>query len=338
MRIVIDAMGSDNAPGPEVEGAIIASRDDYIDEIILVGDQERLRCALGSGLGSDKISIEHAAEVITTDDAPAVGIRKKKDSSLLVAMRMLKQGKADGVISAGNTGAVHVAARMVLGPIRGVARSAICQVMPTTEPPLVILDLGANVDCTARHLSEFAEMGMLYSKISIGVDNPRVGLLNIGEEQAKGNEVAKAVHRNLVASPHINFIGNIEPKALFSGAADVVVCDGFVGNVILKTCEAATPHILSLLRKELLSSLRAKVGAWMCMPAFARMKSSVDPNSHPGAPLLGVNGVTIICHGSCDGNGIASAICGMRRPIESNLIESIHDSIEEIRSMEDSPE
>ena len=334
MRVVVDAMGSDNAPFPEVEGSVVASRGDYIDEIILVGDEAKVRQALAKHTDTKKISVIHASEVITTHDAPAVAVRKKKDSSLLVAMRMIKQDMADGIISAGNTGAVHVASRTVLGPIRGVARSAICQVIPTTEPPLVLLDLGANVDCTARHLCEFAEMGMLYSKITLGVENPRLGLLNIGEEQAKGNEVAKMVHRNLKAAEHINFIGNIEPKAIFAGEADVVVCDGFIGNIILKTCEAVGPHMMGLLKRELLSSVRSKLGAWLCLPAFQRMKSSIDPNAHPGAPLLGVNGIVIICHGSCDGEGIASAIKGMYPPVKSDLIESIRDSIEELRTTE----
>ncbi|MDQ1257245.1 MAG: Phosphate acyltransferase, partial [Candidatus Hydrogenedentes bacterium] len=287
MRIAIDAMGSDRAPVSEVHGAVVAAKSLGVD-VLLVGDENELKPALGSYRNPRRITVVHASEVIGMQDAPVSAVRTKKDSSLMVALRLVKSGEADAVVSAANTGAVMVGARVVLGPIRGVARSAICQTLPTVKDPVLILDLGANVDCTARHLCEFAEMGMVYSKSVIGAKNPRVGLLNIGEEIAKGNEVAKAVHRSLSAAKHINFIGNVEPSAMIDGAADVVVCDGFVGNMVLKTSEAVARLLTSTLKRELKSSLLSRFGALLSMAAFKRLKKGFDPNEYTGAPLLGV--------------------------------------------------
>ena len=196
------------------------------------------------------------------------------------------------------------ASRTVLGPIKGVARSAIGQALPTiTGQPCFVLDLGANVDCTARHLCQFAEMGMVYAERVLGIQTPRVGILNIGEEQAKGNEIAKVVHRSLSAFKHINFIGNIEPKMLYKGMADVVVCDGFIGNLVLKTSEAVGTMMNTLLKQHLKSGYISQIGALLAMGAFKRLKKTVDPNEHAGAPLLGVNGTVIICHGASSARG-----------------------------------
>ncbi len=333
MRIAVDAMGSDKAPLPEVGGAIEAASKNDI-EVLLVGDEKELKMMLSSYRNRGRISIIPASEVIKMHDSPVMAVRQKKDSSLLVALRLVKEGKADGVVSAGNTGAVMVAARTVLGPIRGVARSAICQMLPTIKDPAFVLDLGANVDCTARHLCEFAEMGMVYSKRVMGVQNPRVGLLNIGEEQLKGNELAKTVHRNLQAISQINFIGNIEPKALYRGEADVVVCDGFVGNVVLKTSEGVAALISTLVRRHLRSTVTSKVGALLSRGAFKRLRQTTDPNEYPGAPLLGVNGTVIILHGACSARGVANAIRGAGLAVESEVNEHIRKGIEELRAAE----
>ena len=332
MRIVVDAMGSDAAPDPEVKGAVAASLSNDDIEIILVGDQRTLKAALAEHPKKGSITIAHAGDKVTMDDAPMMAIRKKKDSSLLVGLRLLKEGKADGFISAGNTGAVMLGSRVILGPMKGVSRSAICQVIPTAKDPVVVLDLGANVDCTAQHLLEFAEMGQTFSQVVLGVKQPRVGLLNIGEEQVKGNEVAKTVHRTLTASEHINFIGNIEPKAIFHGNADVVVCDGFVGNVILKTSEAVASLMKTLITRELNRTLASKLGGLLSIGAFKRLKKIVDPNEHPGAPLLGVNGTVIILHGSCQPQAVTNAIIGARRTITLNLNDHIRDRINSFRS------
>ncbi|MBI5095776.1 MAG: phosphate acyltransferase PlsX [Candidatus Hydrogenedentes bacterium] len=333
MRIALDAMGSDNAPGPEVRGAVEASLRSGV-EVILVGDQAVLEPALAAIPKRGKVSIVHASEVIRMTDSPVMAVRQKKDSSLLVALRLVKEGKADGVVSAGNTGAVMVAARTILGPIQGVARSAICQTLPTTKDPVLILDLGANVDCSARHLCEFAEMGVIYSRYALGVQNPRVGLLNIGEEQLKGNELAKTVHRTLSAAKQINFVGNIEPKALFKGEVDVLVCDGFVGNLVLKTSEAVAGLVTTLVRRELRSSLLSKIGGLLSLGAYRRLKKTVDPNEYTGAPLLGVNGIVIILHGASNARGVANAIRGACIEVECELNEHIREAVHAMRRTE----
>ena len=333
MRIVVDAMGSDAAPEPEVRGAVEASLETDT-EIILVGDEPLLKEKLARFPEQGKISLVHATQAVTMDDSPMVAVRRKKDSSLLVGLRLVKGGKADGFLSAGNTGAVMLGARIVLGPIKGVARSAICQVLPTKKDPVVILDLGANVDCTARHLCEFAEMGQVFSQLTLGVENPRVGLINIGEEQAKGNEIAKTVHRQLTAAPHINFIGNIEPKGLYEGKADVVVCDGFIGNIILKTSEAVASLMKMMVERELRATPMSMLGGLFSLGAFRRVRMATDPNFQPGAPLLGVNGIVIIAHGSSTHDGIKNAILGARVEFDLGLNEHIAKGIEELRAAE----
>lgn len=330
MRIAIDAMGSDAAPTPEVSGAVEASVLDDI-EIFLVGDEAKLNAALEAYPKRGRISIVHASEAVAMTDNPMQAVRKKKDSSLLVALRLVKDGKADSFLSAGNTGAVMLASRVVLGPIKGVQRSAICQVLPTKKDPVVVLDLGANVDCTARHLCEFAEMGHVFSQLTFGVGNPRVGLINIGEEKAKGTEVAKTVHRTLSAAEHINFIGNVEPRTIFDGDVDVVVCDGFVGNIILKTSEAVASFVKTLVERELRSTWISKLGALLSAGAFRRVRRTTDPNEHTGALLLGVNGIVIITHGSCQPIGVTNAILGARDEFELGLNEHIRAGIEELR-------
>ncbi len=342
MRIALDAMGSDRAPDIEVEGAVFASLASDT-EILLVGDEAVLNEKLAKFTKRGAITVVHASEAIRMNESPVLAIRKKRDSSLMVAMRLMKEGRADAVVSAGNTGAVVVAARIVLGPLPGVARSAICQCLPTATGRVALIDLGANVDCSARHLTEFAEMGIAYSHYALGVENPRVGLLNIGEEVGKGGQVAKEVHQNLSAAPHVNFIGNIEPKAMFGGDADVVVCDGFVGNIILKTSEAVASQMGNLMREKLESSNMSKFGAVLARKSLYDLKKTVDPNEYPGAPLLGVNGVVIILHGSSSPRGISNAILGARRAYETRLNEHIHENIEMLRhsseaSQESSPE
>ena len=333
MRIVVDAMGSDAAPEPEVRGAVEASRE--IDsEIILVGDESLLSEKLKAFPDRGKVSIVHASEAVLMEDKPMVAIRKKKDSSLLVGLRLVKDGEADGFLSAGNTGAVMLGARVVLGPIAGVARSAICQVLPTKKDPVVVLDLGANVDCTAHHLCQFAEMGQVFSQLTLGVKNPRVGLVNIGEEQAKGNEIARTVHRHLTAAEHINFTGNIEPKGIFEGKADVVVCDGFIGNIILKTSEGVASLIKTMIQRELMATPLSKVGALLSVGAFRRVRNATDPNFQPGAPLLGVNGIVTISHGSSTHDGIKNAILGVREEFDLGLNQHIQAGIKELTDSE----
>jgi glycerol-3-phosphate acyltransferase PlsX len=333
MRIVLDAMGADAAPDPEVRGAVEASLETKA-EIVLVGDESLLKKKLAAYPKRGAVSIVHAAERVFMDDTPMVAVRQKKNSSLMVGMRLLKEGNAAGFLSAGNTGAVMLAARVVLGPVPGVPRSAICQVLPTKQKPVVVLDLGANVDCTADHLCQFAEMGQVYAQLTLGVEHPRVGLLNIGEEKAKGNEIAKKVHQRLTATPHINFIGNIEPKALFEGHADVVVCDGFVGNMLLKTAEATVGLVKTLLEREIKASPLSMIGGALSLGAFRRLRRKTDPNQQVGAPLLGVNGIVIIAHGSCNYEGIKNALLGIEAEAELGLMDHIREGIAALRAAE----
>lgn len=331
MRIVVDAMGSDNAPYPEVEGAVDASLESDI-EVILVGDQAVLEAELKKYSRHGKITIQHAAERVLMDDSPMQAIRKKKESSLLIGLRQVKEGKADAFLSAGNTGAVMMGSRVILGPIKGVSRSAICQSLPTTDGSnVVLLDLGANVDCTAEQLCQFAEMGQVYAQLTLGIKEPRVGLINIGEEQAKGNDIAKTVHKTLTASEHINFIGNVEPKVVFSGKADVVVCDGFTGNIILKTSEAIAGLMKHILQEELMSSWVTKLGALLSKKAFVNLKKRSDPNEKIGALLLGVNGIVVILHGSCTSAGVKNALIGAKEEFELGLTQHLQQGIEELR-------
>lgn len=331
MRIVLDAMGSDHAPAPEVQGAVDASLSGEF-EIILVGPEDRLTQSLAGYKKKGAIQVVHAPDSIRMTDSPMEAARKKKDSSMHVGLRMVKRGEADAFVSAGNTGAVMICARTILRSIPGVARSAICQVLPSAKGEVVVLDLGANVDCTAKHLCQFAEMGMVYSRDMVGVENPRVGLLNIGEEQLKGNELSKAVHQHLTAAPHINFIGNVEPKALFAGAADVVVCDGFVGNVVLKTGEGVATLVTNLVKREIKATMLSRMGALLSLGAFKRIKRIVDPNEHHGAPLLGVQGTVIILHGASNALGIANGLRGAALALKRRVNDHIRIGIEELRT------
>lgn len=331
MRIVVDAMGSDNAPGPEVEGAVNASLLSD-DEIILVGDEALLKPAVNRYPKQGKVTVVHASERVLMDESPMLAVRKKKDSSLRVGLRLVKEGNADAFISAGNTGAAMMGSRVVLGPIEGVSRSALCQSLPTIPGSRVVaLDLGANVDCTAQHLIDFASMGSIFAQLTLGIESPRVGLANIGEENTKGNETAKTVHTQLAAAEHINFIGNIEPKGMYEGHADVVVCDGFVGNIILKTSEAVAKLIKSMLESEYKASPSRMLGALLSRGVIEGVRKRTDPNEQTGAPLLGVNGIVIILHGSCNHRAVTNAILGARREHQINLNARIREGVAELR-------
>lgn len=330
MRIAVDAMGSDRAPYVEVHGAVVASMATGV-EVVLVGDAAELKPTLAEYRKPHRVSVVHASEVVTMSDSPIKAVRQKKDSSLVVAIRLLKEGHVDGVVSAGNTGAVMVGARLSLGVIKGVSRCAICQCIPTEKNPVLLIDMGANVDCSAQHLCEFAEMGMVYMERALNVLRPRVGLLNIGEERAKGNEVLRTVQKNLECVDHIHFIGNVEPKAMFRGAADVVVCDGFAGNLVLKTTEAVASLIAKELKRHIMSSTLSKLGSVLSMGAFRRLKRSIDPNEYPGAPLLGVNGTVIICHGASSARGITNSIHGACRAVETGVNHHIREGVKKLR-------
>jgi glycerol-3-phosphate acyltransferase PlsX len=307
-RIAVDAMGTDVAPGPEVEGAILAARQGYA-EVLLVGPQEQLKRELMQADAENlPIQLVHASEAVTMDDAAAKAFRRKRDSSIRVAARLVRDGKAEGLISAGNTGAVMTTVKIVLGTLEGVDRPALAAVFPTSQgTAAVLLDVGANVDCKPHHLGQFAVMGEAYYRVIFGVERPRLGLLSIGEEEHKGNDLTREAYA-LLKQLSTNFVGNVEGRDLYNGKVDVIVCDGFTGNVALKISEGLIEAVSSLLKEALSSTLSSKVGYVLSRKAFRDFKKRVDYSEYGGAPLLGVRGVCIICHGGSSANAIKNAI------------------------------
>jgi len=306
--VAVDAMGGDAAPRVEVEGAILAAQA-YPVKILLVGRQEVLRRELAEHLAEPlPIEIVHASEAISMDDTAARAVRAKRDSSIRVAARLVRDGRAQGLVSAGNTGAVMASAKIVLGTLPGVHRPALASVFPTSRGTVaVMIDVGANVDSTPQMLAEFAVMGEVYSRVICRQESPRVGLLSIGEEEHKGNDLTRQATPLLRELP-LHFIGNVEGRDLFSGRADVVVCDGFIGNVALKVSEGLVETIKFMLQDSLAATITRKIGYLMARTAFDDFKKRVDYSEYGGAPLLGLKGVCIICHGRSNPNAIKNAI------------------------------
>ena len=329
-RIAVDAMGTDAAPWPEVEGAILAARERRA-EVVLVGPQDLLRRELsrrdGRGL---PIQVVHASEAVTMGDAAAKAFRRKRDSSMRVAARLVRDGEAEGLISAGNTGAVMTTAKIVLGALEGVDRPALAAVFPTSEgTAAVLLDFGANVDCKPQHLEQFAVMGQIYYRVIFGIDRPRVGLLSIGQEDHKGNDLTREAHGRLKQLP-LNFIGNVEGRDLYNGRVEVIVCDGFIGNVALKISEGLVEAISSLLKESLSRTLSSKVGYVLSRKALTHFKKRVDYAEYGGAPLLGVRGVCLICHGGSNANAIKNAIRVAAEFAEGRVNEKIERELAEV--------
>jgi phosphate acyltransferase len=309
LTIALDALGGDHAPKPEVEGAVRAVKTLGV-KVLLVGQGDLVRAELAKHEDHLHLPIEivHASERITMEDSPAKVARSKKDSSMHVGSRLVSEGLAHGFVTAGNTGACMAIAKMVQGKIKGVDRPAIAGVLPTrTGKPVVVVDVGANVDCDAGMLAQFAVMGEIYSRQVLRIDQPRVGLLSIGEEEHKGNDLTKAATPLLKELP-INFIGNVEGNDLFTGTVDVIVCDGFVGNVALKVSEGVADMITGMLRESLAATITRKIGYVLSRAAYSDFRKRVDYSEYGGAALLGVKGVCIICHGRSNANAIKNAI------------------------------
>ncbi|MCI0371640.1 MAG: phosphate acyltransferase PlsX [candidate division NC10 bacterium] len=327
--IALDAMGGDAGPAVNVEGAVAAVRELGLG-VILVGVQEEIRRHLDrydvSGL---PIKVRHASEIVEMGESPSTALRKKKDSSIRVAVDLVKNGDADAVVSAGNTGAVMAITLVVLGPLAGVERPAIAAALPTLAGHAILLDVGANVDCKPRHLLQFAIMGNVYARQALGKARPRVGLLSIGEEEGKGNELTKEAFRALEEEPGIEFIGNVEGVDVFNGHADVVVCDGFTGNVALKIGESVAETAMALIREEVTADLRSRAGALLLKPAFRRLQQRLDYSEIGGAPLLGVNGITIISHGRSSAKAIRNALRVAADCVRSRVLDNIRDGIAE---------
>lgn len=330
-KVVLDAMGSDRSPHVEIDGALAATGDfDVI--VILVGQVEKVepelrRCGW-RGDGDKGIQFVEAPEVIAMDDPVATSVRRKKKSSLRVGTRLVKDGFADGFVSAGNTGAVMATAKMVIGTIPGVDRPALAALIPTrSAKPVLLLDVGANSECKPHHLAQFAIMGDAYCRSVLGTQQPSVGLMSIGEEEAKGNDLTKEAFPLLRNLKGLNFIGNVEGRDVFSGKVDVIVTDGFTGNVMLKLSEGLTEAMLAMLKRELTATAVTKAGAVLAKPAFQKIKRKLDYSEYGGAPLLGVRRMVVIGHGRSDARAIRNAIRSVIEFSQNNTSERIERSI-----------
>jgi phosphate acyltransferase len=328
MRIALDAMGGDYAPAVNIEGAIeIVSEFDDIS-IILVGDESTLSRELDSKrFPPNRISIKHASQVVTMDDAPTVAVRKKKDSSIRIAIDLVKSGEADGFVSAGHSGVVMATALLVLGTSEVVDRPAIAAIMPTIKEPFVLIDAGANIHCKPYNLLQFALMGSTYCKLILKRSEPKVALISTGEEDTKGNELTKETFK-LLKEADINFIGNIDGKDIFSGEYDVIVCDGFTGNVILKTSEGLADALIKMLKREVANLTSGRIGYLLLKPALRNFKKRTDYDEYGGAPLLGINGTCIISHGRSTSKAIKNAIRVASDFAEKKVHEIVSSTIE----------
>ena len=328
IRIAVDAMGGDHAPDEIVKGALLAAAE-YPIEVILVGREEVVRKALAAaGSIPRNVEVVDAREVVEMDDNALTPLRRKRNSSVRVCANLVAEGRAHAFVSAGNTGATWTSARAVMGMIEGVSRPALAAILPRLEGHTVLLDVGANVDAKPNHLREFAVMGHFYAQMLFGLEAPRVGLLSIGEEEGKGNELTKETYR-VLKETGLNFIGNAEGRDVYNGNADVVVCDGFIGNVVLKVSESLAETVGSMIREEITRTLPRKIGGLLAKGAFAGLKKRIDYSEYGGAPLLGVKGGCIVSHGRSNAkamkNAIRMAADFARNRIDTKIQEKVGD-------------
>ncbi|MFN0116953.1 MAG: phosphate acyltransferase PlsX [Elusimicrobiota bacterium] len=324
VKIALDAMGGDHGISVNVQGAIDACRQWSDLEVSLVGDQDRIsdelkRHHIGSSL---PIRIHHASEVVNMHESPVDACRSKQDSSIMVCSKMVAEKQADGLVSAGNSGATMTSALLQLGRLEGISRPAIATILPTLDGQCVMLDMGANMDCKSKHLFQFAIMGSVYFEAIFKNSNPRVGLLSIGEEEGKGNELTQETHQ-LLKNSSLNYIGHIEGRDIPMGKADVIVCDGFVGNVVLKFGEGLSEALLKLIKREIKGHPLTILGGMLVKGAFKHIKKKVDPAEYGGAPLLGVHGVSIVSHGGSSAYAIKNALRVARELVKDNINDHI---------------
>lgn len=333
MRIVIDGMGGDNAPKSNVEGVVNAIKEYGVD-LIITGDKDILEKEFSKyDFDRNKLEIVHTTEIIENEDKPVKAIRSKKDSSMVVALRLVKEGKADAIVSAGSTGALLAGGLFVIGRIKGIDRPCLCPAIPNVNKGMTIIaDGGANADCKPRNLVDFAAMSNIYAKKVLGLNNPKIGLANIGSEEGKGNDLVKKAYEEL-KNIDINFIGNVEARDVINDCTDIIVCDGFTGNILLKSAEGVAMSVMNLIKETLLSSTKGKIGAMLIKDDMKKLKSYMDYSEYGGAPLLGVNGGVIKAHGSSNSTAIKNAINQGIKFANGNVVEDIKEFI---KTMEDS--
>ena len=335
MKLALDAMGGDHAPQEIVLGGLDAlNQYDFMEKLYLVGKRDAIEAVLKEAeqnrkIDYSKLEIVEASEVIEMDDHPATAYRRKKDASITVATRLVKEGTADAVVSAGSTGGQMVSALFGLGRIKGVNRPAIGCIIPTYEGGKLLVDAGANTNVDENNLVQCAQMGSIYMNCVMGMENPRVGLINNGSEETKGSELTQAVYQRLKEMPDLNFVGNLEGRDVPYGRADVMACDGFTGNVVLKTMEGMAKVIMDMLQEEVYASTRGKVGGMLLKPSLRNLKKKMDYAEYGGAPLLGVNGVSVVCHGSSKARAIFKAIEVANTCCESGFVEKIKGKYEQ---------
>jgi len=335
VRIVLDAMGGDNAPQVEVKGTVDAIKKNRGFDVILVGKQEEIEKCLAVYKLNDKerarIQIQNATEVITMSDEPAKAFKQKPDASMIVSAKLVKDGKADAFVSAGNTGAMLVTSLLTIGRIPGVIRPAILVPMPSKSGTTAVLDGGANVDCKPAHLAQFAIMGSLYASHIFKIENPRVGVMSVGEEEGKGNELSIEA-KDIIKTLGLNFKGNVEGRDVFNGNADVIVCDGFVGNIILKAGEGAGLLLVSEIKQGAKKSLITMIGGLLMKKVFKQVKDRINPDVYGGAPLLGIKKPVIISHGSASAEGIKNAILVARQCVEEHINDEIEREVKKVEA------
>ena len=335
MKLALDAMGGDYAPQEIVLGGLDAlNQHDFLEKIYLVGKRDAIEAVLKEAekdkkVDYSKLEIVEASEVIEMADHPATAYRRKKDASITVATRLVREGTADAVVSAGSTGGQMVAALFGLGRIKGVSRPAIGCIIPTYEGGKLLVDSGANTNVDETNLVQFAQMGSVYMNCVMGMENPRVGLINNGSEETKGSELTQAVYQKLKEMDDINFVGNIEGRDVPFGRADVMACDGFTGNVVLKTMEGTAKLIMDMLKEEIYASTKGKIGGILLKPSLSNLKKKMDYAEYGGAPLLGVNGVSVVCHGSSKARAIFKAIEVANTCCESKFVEKLKGKYEQ---------
>jgi glycerol-3-phosphate acyltransferase PlsX len=331
MKIALDAMGGDYAPSEIVKGAIEALPE-IKSTIVLVGNKTLIDKELNKyKFDNHRIEIVHAEQVIEMHEHPAFAVKEKEDSSIVKSIKLIKEEKVDGVVSAGNTGAVMSSALLYLGRLKGIKRPAITTVLPTiNNTPTIMLDIGANVDCKKEYLVQFALMGKIYMESIFGIENPKIALLNIGEEEGKGNQLVQETYSLLKNNPYFNFYGNVEGKDLFKGIVNTIICDGFVGNIAIKTAEGVAETLFELISKELKSSWWSIILALLLKPKFRNVKKSMDYSEFGGAPLLGINGNVIISHGRSKSKAIKNALKLAERVINLKINDKIMEGLEKL--------